>query len=116
MSNDFQECIWCYGSPTGIPQRRSYDPGESLRAIQSTSPLHCKTFALQEVYLLHLPDYWRAVQVRSILLGQCGQNFLALRSVKGRRRVADKDSRPESQRVVDEIAVAGVEEVILSPV
>src|SRR5262249_1098994 len=116
MFNDLQECIWCYGSPTGIPQRWSYDPRKSLRPVQSARLFHGKAFAFQEVYLLHLLDHWCAVEVGSVLRGQCGKNFSALRGVKGRRRVADKDSRPESKRVVDEIPVAGIEEVILSPV
>src|SRR5262245_50032431 len=70
LSNDLQECIWCYGSPTGIPQRRSYDPSESLSAIHSARLLHSKAFALQEVYLLNVTDHGRAVGVGSVLRGQ----------------------------------------------
>lgn len=33
LANKIQEGIRRYGSPTGIRERRSYDPWESLRAV-----------------------------------------------------------------------------------
>src|SRR2546426_5416833 len=66
FTNEVEKCIRCNGSPTGIRDGRSYDPWEPLRAVQCTRLLDGKSFALQEVYLLHFSNHRCAVQVRSV--------------------------------------------------
>ena len=49
------------GSPTGILQSRSYNPGEALRAVQVTGLLYRTPFLSQIVDLDGLPYHRRAV-------------------------------------------------------
>src|SRR5262249_57358533 len=103
------------GPPAGVLQGRSYDPGEALLTIEIARLLDGKSFPFEPVQLHGRLDDRRAVQVGAVLCRQSRQGCLARRR-EGRGSVADEDGGPDPQRVVGEVAVLGVEDVVLSAV
>src|SRR5262249_61265290 len=113
---EVQESVLRDGPPTGVLQGRSYDPWEALRAVEVAVPFDGKSLLFQSVHLHGRLEDGRPVQIFAVFLRQSGQGFLARCGVEGRRREADELGRPEPQGVGREVAVPGIEDVVLSPV
>src|SRR5262249_20062077 len=116
LANEVQKRVLSNGSPTGIRDGRSYDPREALGSVYGASLFFSKALAFQEVDLFSILDHRRAVKIRAVPGGQGGQRLPALCGVECRGRVVDEDGGPEAQRIVDEVAIGGAEQVVLPPV
>src|SRR5258708_7007987 len=117
-SRGCQKSIFSNRSRTGILEGRSYDPGEALRAIQGTRPLLSAPFLPQVIHFDCLVYLRRTVEVGAVLRPQNIQGLLAHRvgRIQTRSGIADEDSGPQTKRIGLEIAVSGIEAIVLPPI
>src|SRR5262249_38591645 len=117
LVNGFQKGVFRDGSPTGILQRRSYNPREALRTIQGARLLRGKPQALQEIQFIGRVDLGRAVQVAAIPRRQVLERLSLRIGRVVRYGEVDKHRNPESQRIAArEVGRGGCKYVILPAV